>query len=84
MASFRAYLSPNEDTTLRRIAAGTSDAADVREADVKRLVALGLVEEIDGLLTPTERGIERSQIQRPPQPPAPPGQRRLKPRKLPL
>jgi len=34
MASFRAHLSPNEETTLRRIAMGTLESKDVREADV--------------------------------------------------
>jgi hypothetical protein len=57
MASFRAQLSPNEETTLCRIAAGTTDV--VREADAKRLIALGLVAEFEGKLTATKVGLER-------------------------
>jgi hypothetical protein len=58
MASFRAQLSPNEETTLARIATGT-DLGALREADVRRLVALGLVHAIDGNLTVSESGMDR-------------------------
>jgi hypothetical protein len=40
-----AALSPNEDTTLRRIANGDAHPRSLREADVTRLKRLGLVEE---------------------------------------
>jgi hypothetical protein len=83
MASFRAHLSPNEETTLRRIATDTLEPSDVREADAKRLTALGLVETADGLLIATERGLQRVQHESPP-PAKPQGQRRLKVRRLPL
>jgi hypothetical protein len=59
MASFRAHLSPNEELTLWRIAANTANPADLPEANIKRLVALGLVQEIDGELTATPHGLER-------------------------
>jgi hypothetical protein len=84
MASFRAHLSPNEEATLCRIATGTSDPTDLREADIKRLKALGLIEEDeDGLLATTERGVERSQVETLPLS-KPLGQRRLKVRRLPF
>ena len=83
MASFRAYLSPNEETTLRRIAMGVLESKDVREADAKRLTALGLITETDGLVIPTAKGLERLSFA-PPPPSRAPSQRRLKSRKLPF
>jgi hypothetical protein len=83
MASFRAHLSPNEETTLRRIAIDVLELGDVREADAKRLMALGLIAAADGLLIPTSRGLQRIQIEKPP-PTSHQGQRRLKVRKLPF
>ena len=59
MASFRAYLNPNEEITLRRIAGGTTSSDDLGEADTRRLIALGLVMEVDGELTATEVGMAR-------------------------
>ena len=59
MASFRAQLSPHEDSTLRRIAGGTASPEDFREADTKRLIALGLVQRVDGKLIATRAGAER-------------------------
>ena len=56
MASFRAHLSPNEESTLWRIAANTAELADLREADIKRLTALGSVDSWDS-------HFERSMIQ---------------------
>lgn len=82
MASFRAHLSPNEETTLRRIAIETLELADVRDEHAKRLMALGLVEAVDGLLIPTTRGLERLQIEKPPG--ERPQGRRLKFRRLPF
>jgi hypothetical protein len=81
MATFRAQLSPNEETTLRRIATATSAPVDLRKADAKRLAALGLVHEVDGALVPTHRGLERVGL---PQPPVetPPRRHRLKVRRL--
>jgi hypothetical protein len=81
MASFRAHLSPNEETTLRRIALDVLESDDVREADAKRLTALGLVKVVDGLLIPTTKGLERLQIETSP-PSQPEGRRRLKGRRL--
>ena len=84
MAGFRAQLSPNEQTTLQRIAPGTLKPGEVREADVDRLMALGLVEMKDGLLVLTGRGLERVQIDK--SPPSKPqrGRRRLKSRQIPF
>lgn len=83
MASFRACLSPHEEATLRRIALGILGPGDVREADAKRLTDLGLVQEVDGLMIPTSRGLERLDIEKPPMT-KPEGQRRLKARRLPF
>ena len=83
MASFRAQLSPNEEATLRRIALDTLEPGDVREADAKRLTSLGLIQETDGLLLPTSRGLERLQIENPAAA-GPQSQRRLKTRRVPL
>ena len=83
-ASFRAHLSPNEETTLLRIAAGTPNRDGLRKSDIERLVALGLVDEIDGGLTATKVGLERCQggTSLTPRPVA--RRRRLKTRQLPL
>ena len=62
MASFRAHLRPNEMTMLRRIATTALASGDVRETDTKRLIALELIKEEDGLLVPTRRGLERVQL----------------------
>ena len=83
MVSFRAHLSPNEGTTLRRVALDTLERGDVREADAKRLTALELIETTDGLLIPTGKGLERLQIEKPPSSKAP-TRRRLKTRTLPV
>jgi hypothetical protein len=83
MATFRAHLSRNEETTLRRVAIGTLGMSDVRVADAKRLVTLELVEVADGLLIPTSRGFERLRIEER-SPAKPQGQRRLKARRLPF
>ena len=83
MASFR-RLSPNEETTLRRIAMGTLESKDVREADVKRLTALGLIKAADRLLIPTGNGLQRLKLEEPAPPSRPPSQRRVKPRRLPF
>jgi hypothetical protein len=82
MASFRAHLSPNEETTLRRIAGGTTSPDELGEADTRRLIALGLVMQIDGELTATEVGMARcaSEITTP----TLGRRRRLKPRQLPF
>ncbi len=39
-----APLSPNEETTMRRIAYGSMPPQSLRDADVRRLESLGLVE----------------------------------------
>ena len=51
-----APLSPNEETTLRRVALGVSKAATLPKLDVARLAALALVEEKDGELRLTGVG----------------------------
>ena len=58
MSSFRA-LSPNEETTLRRIVLGTSNPEGLRDADVRRLMVLGLIEIRDGRQIVTEAGMGR-------------------------
>jgi hypothetical protein len=83
MASFRAQLSPNEETTLHRIVAGTAHQDDLREADVNRLIALGLAQEIDGQLTITKHGLERCSVVEG-EVLKPAVRRRLKARKLPF
>ena len=55
-----APLSPNEETTLRRVALGVSKAATLPKLDVARLTALALVEEKDGELRLT--GIGRGRL----------------------
>jgi len=65
MASFLAHLSPNEETTLRRIATSALAPGDIRVADAKRLIMLDLIKEEDGLLIPTSRGLERLQLDNP-------------------
>jgi hypothetical protein len=54
-----AQLSPHEDATLCRIAGGAVKPHDFREADTRRLIALGLVQKIDGALTVTKAGADR-------------------------
>lgn len=53
----RASLSPNEERSLRHVAAGTAPAAPGSDIGIRQLVRLGLVEETaDGLrLTATGR-----------------------------
>jgi hypothetical protein len=81
MASSRACLSPNEETTLRRIAMGMLESKDVRQADATRLTALALIKEVDGLLIPTSEGLARLKFESPREPPPGP-RRRLKSRRL--
>ena len=59
MASFRAQLSPHEESTLHLIAAGSVDPDELRPADVKRLIALGLVYDIDDAPALTTAGVAR-------------------------
>lgn len=80
---FRVHLSPNEETTLRRIATGILELGDVRQAEAERLITLGLVQTADRLLIPTGRGLELLQIEKPATA-KPAGQRRLKRRRLPF
>ncbi len=67
MASYLAHLSPHEETTLRRIAQGMLETTDVREDHAKRLLALGLIQQIDDLLVPTSKGLERLRIENQPE-----------------
>ena len=59
MANVRAQLSPNEATTLRRIAGGAANLEELRAGDVKRLIALGLAQRIDGKLVASRAGVDR-------------------------
>ena len=54
-----APLSPNEETTLRRVALGISKAAHLPKRDIDRLKALSLIEDKDGGLRLTTTGRER-------------------------
>jgi hypothetical protein len=54
-----APLSPNEETTLRRVALGISKAAHLPKRDIDRLKALSLSEDKDGGLRLTTTGRER-------------------------
>ncbi len=54
-----APLSPNEEGTLRRIAAAASPRTMLRARDVERLLKLLLVRDIDGRLELTAIGRER-------------------------
>jgi len=83
MAGFGAYLSPKEQTTLRRIALGTLGPDEVREPHAQRLANLGLVREAGGVLIPTRNGLQRLEIEKLAHA-KPERQRRLKRRKLPL
>ena len=59
MANVRAQLSPNEETMLRRIAGAAANLEELRAADVKRLIALGLAQKIDGKLVASRAGVDR-------------------------
>jgi hypothetical protein len=54
-----APLSPNEETTLRRVALGVTKAATLSKADLARLKTFGLVEDAGGELALTSAGRER-------------------------
>jgi hypothetical protein len=54
-----APLSANEEVTLRRVALGITQAADLSKFDIKRLKALSLIEERGGGLRLTPTGRER-------------------------
>lgn len=54
-----APLSPNEQTTLRRVASGISKPKHLRPASVARLKRLALVEESDGRIRLTALGQAR-------------------------
>jgi hypothetical protein len=54
-----ADLSPQEETTLLRIADGDSGEHDVEEADVSRLQSLELVEQRGVSLGLTLRGVQK-------------------------
>jgi hypothetical protein len=54
-----AELSPQEETTLLRIADGDSGELDVEEADVSRLQTLELVEQRGVSLGLTLRGVQK-------------------------
>lgn len=55
----RAALSPNEDTTLRRIAGGGVPPRSLRDSDIARLKRLGLIEESRMGLTLSPLGQQR-------------------------
>ncbi len=54
-----AALSPNEETTLRRVALGVTKAATLSKPDLARLKALGLIEDRAGELALTSIGRDR-------------------------
>jgi hypothetical protein len=54
-----APLSPNEQTTLRRVANGISKPKHLRTASIARLKLLALVEEHDGRIRLTSLGSRR-------------------------
>jgi hypothetical protein len=54
-----APLSPNEETTLRRVALGVTDGATLSKRDVARLRTLGLIQDKPGGLALTSVGRER-------------------------
>ena len=54
-----ALLSPNEETTLRRVALGISTAKDLPVRDIAYLIRLALVEDKEGRLTLTDLGQQR-------------------------
>lgn len=53
MESCQAPLTSNEETTLRKIVAGDSTVKRLRDTDIMRLVAMGLIE-----MTVTDAGLE--------------------------
>jgi hypothetical protein len=55
----RAPLSPHEEVTLRRIALGITQAPHLSKSDIRRLMALSLIEENGGGLGLTPMGSER-------------------------
>jgi hypothetical protein len=83
MASFHAQLSPKEQAAFRRIGLGASNAEEFRAEDIRRLIALGLVEWVDGDLTLSEPGRDRYR-DLPRQSTSNPRRRRLKSRSLPF
>ena len=54
MASIQEPLTSREETTLRKIVIGDPNVKRVRDADIMRLVAMGLVE-----MNVTDAGLER-------------------------
>ena len=59
MARGRAPLSPNEEVSLRRVALGISQPADLPARDIAHLMALSLIEEHGAELRLTPLGRER-------------------------
>jgi hypothetical protein len=52
-------LSPNEESTLRLIAQGTTEMKHMRSKDMSRLTNFGLAETVDGRIKLTALGVER-------------------------
>ena len=59
MRGILAPLSPHEEITLRRVALGFGQRAQLSPAHIQRLEQLALVEEADGILRLTELGLQR-------------------------
>lgn len=56
MATSRAPLSRNEETTLRLIAHGAAAPGELRLPDIQRLALMGLIEQTDGNFIVTAEG----------------------------
>jgi hypothetical protein len=83
MASFRALLSPNEESALRRIVLG-APSGELRADHLRRLITLDLVKLVNNELFVTEAGMDRYRdlpkmpVSKPPGPP------RMRSRTLPV
>jgi hypothetical protein len=55
----RAPLSPNEEVALRRVATGLAQPASSPSRDLEHLKKLGLIVEVDGILSLTSVGRDR-------------------------
>ena len=58
-----ARLSPREEVTLRRVALGYAGRGELPASELARLVQLGLVADIDGVLSLTTAGRRRYEQQ---------------------
>ncbi|CAN5886683.1 hypothetical protein BH11PSE3_BH11PSE3_04390 [soil metagenome] len=66
MRGMLAPLSPHEEITLRRIALGFGERDRLSPRYIERLEQLQLIEEVEGVLQPTEVGLQRyAKLERP-------------------